>query len=260
MKKFGLTLGSGGARGVAHIGFLKALDENGIKPSWICGCSMGAIVGACYAKGMTPDEMIEEARKIKLFQIVALDPFPYNNRGFAQGSKMEKVIAKYLKGSTFENLNIPFSCVSYDLLEGKTIWHTDGDLIKAVRASSNVPILFEPLKDNGRLLVDGGLNERVPVNYTRMMGAETVIAVDVLGDPRPTSNIKNLISLVMRTTDVLEYTVAKYKKEEEKANLLLQVDIGDASQYQIKTVNLAYEAGYKLGIDSIDKIKALLAD
>ena len=260
MKKFGLTLGSGGARGIAHVGFLKALDENGIKPSWICGCSMGAIVGACYAKGMTPDEMIDVARKTKLRQIIALDPFPYNNKGFAQGNRLEKVISKLLAGTSFESLNIPFSCVSYDLLQAKTIWHTDGDLIKALRASSNIPIAFEPLKYDGMMLVDGGINERVPIEYTRKMGADIVIAVDVLGDVRPTNDIKNLLALVFRATDILEYTVAKYKKDEEKADLLLSLDIGDASQYQIKTINLAYEAGYKLGIDNIDKIKALLSD
>ena len=260
MKKFGLTLGSGGARGIAHIGFLKALEENGIKPSCICGCSMGSIVGACYASGMTPDEMIVSARKLKLYQILALDPFPYNNKGFAQGAKLEKVLAKFLNGVTFENLQIPFSCVSYDLLEGKTIWHKDGNLLKAVRASSSVPIVFEPVKEDGRLLVDGGINERVPIKYTRKMGADLVIAVDVLGEVRPTKNIKNLIELVTRATDILEYTVAKYKKKEEKADLLLMVDIGDASQYQLKTINLAYEAGYKLGIENIDKIKELLKD
>lgn len=260
MKKFGLTLGSGGARGIAHIGFLKALEENNIKPDYICGCSMGAVVGACYAYGMTPDEMIEAARKLKLFQLITLDPFPYNNKGFAQGSKMEKVLAKFLKDATFESLKIPFSCVSYDLLAGETVWHKDGNLIKAVRASSNIPILFEPLKDENRLLVDGALNERVPIKYTREMGADLVIAVDVLGDVRPTPEIKNLVSLVMRATDILEFSLAKYKKEEEKADLLLMVDIGDASQYQIKTVNAAYEAGYKLGIENIDKIKALLSD
>ena len=260
MKKFGLTLGSGGARGIAHVGFLKALEENGIKPDWICGCSMGAIVGACYAYGMTPDEMIASAKKIKLFQILALDPFPYNNKGFAQGAKLEKVLAKFLKGATFENIKIPFSCVSYDLLEGKTIWHHDGNLLRAVRASCSIPIVFEPVKDNGRLLVDGGINERVPIKYTREMGADIVIAVDVLGDVRPTKRIKNLIELVTRATDILEFTVAKYKKDEEQADLLLPVDLGDASQYQIKTVNLAFEAGYKLGMENIDKIKALLND
>ena len=260
MKEFGLTLGSGGARGIAHIGFLKALEENGIKPSYICGCSMGAIVGACYAHGMTPDEMIASAKKLKLFQILALDPFPYNNKGFAQGAKLEKVLAKYLKGATFENLNIPFSCVSYDLLEGKTIWHKEGNLLRAVRASCSIPIVFEPVKDSGRLLVDGGINERVPIKYTREMGADIVIAVDVLGDVRPTKRIKNLIELVTRATDILEFTVAKYKKDEEQADLLLPVDLGDASQYQIKTVNLAFEAGYKLGMENIDKIKALLND
>lgn len=260
MKEFGLTLGSGGARGIAHVGFLKALEENGIKPSYICGCSMGAIVGACYAYGMTPDEMIASAKKIKLFQILALDPLPYNNKGFAQGAKLEKVLSKFLKGATFENLKIPFSCVSYDLLEGKTIWHSDGNLLKAVRASCSIPIVFEPVKDNGRLLVDGGISERVPIQYTREMGADLVIAVDVLGDVRPTKKIKNLIELVTRATDILEFTVAKYKKDEEQADLLLSVDLVDASQYQIKTVNLAYEAGYKLGIDNIDKIKALLED
>ena len=260
MKKFGLTLGSGGARGIAHVGFLKALEENGIKPDWICGCSMGAIVGACYAYGMTPDEMITSAKKLRLFQILALDPFPYNNKGFAQGAKLEKVLTKFLKGATFENLKIPFSCVSYDLLEGKTIWHHDGNLLRAVRASCSIPIVFEPVKDNGRLLVDGGINERVPIKYTREMGADIVIAVDVLGDVRPTKKIKNLIELVTRATDILEFTVAKYKKDEEQADLLLPVDLGDASQYQIKTVNLAFEAGYKLGMENIDRIKALLND
>lgn len=260
MKEFGLTLGSGGARGIAHIGFLKALEENNIKPSYICGCSMGAVVGACYASGMSPDEMIEAARKLKLFQIVTLDPLPYNNKGFAQGTKMEKLLAKFLKDATFENLKIPFSCVSYDLLKGETVWHNDGNLIKAVRASSNIPLLFDPLKEDGRLLVDGALNERVPIKYTRSMGANTVIAVDVLGEVRPVENIKNIVTLLMRAADILEFSLAKYKKDEEKADLLLMVDIGDASQYQIKTINKAYEAGYKLGIENIDKIKALLED
>lgn len=258
MKKFGLTLGSGGARGIAHIGFLKALDENGIKPDYICGCSMGSIVGACYASGMTPDQMYETAKKLKLYQLIALDPFPYNNKGFAQGSKMEKILTKILGNITFDDLKIPFSCVSYDLLAGEIIWHTKGSVVKAIRASSNIPILFEPMKDGDRLLVDGGLSERVPINFTRKMGADLVIAVDVLGDVRPTKEIKNLVALVMRATDIMEYTVAKYKKEEEKADMLLTVDIGDASQYQIKTITKAYEAGYKLAIDNMEAIKALL--
>ncbi|MDE7158224.1 MAG: patatin-like phospholipase family protein, partial [Clostridiales bacterium] len=179
-KKLGLALGSGGSRGIAHIGFLKALEEAGITPDYVTGCSMGAVVGYVYCAGVSPDEMRKKVFTLKLSSIAAL------NVGKVEGlfrlTRARKQIAEFAGDKTFEELNIPFACVATDIDAGELVLLNEGNAIDAVLASSSIPGAFTPAKIGERRLVDGGVLERVPTEEVKAMGAEVVVAVDVLGD------------------------------------------------------------------------------
>ncbi len=257
MKKLGLALGSGGSRGVAHIGFLKALDEAGIQPDYICGCSMGAVVGAAYAAGMTPDEIWAVLGSIRARHILS---FKRRRGGMFGTKKIHKLLLKYLAEKEFSDLKIPFHCVATDMLSQKLIIFSKGKVAEAVVASSCVPFLFSPMEIGGMRLVDGGVLERVPVPHTKEMGADIVVAVDVLGWRTCSEKKPNAFGSLMQTLDVMDNARTK-KSREENANIVdfwLEPDLGDMSQSDFKNTERAYERGYALGVAYAPKIKEAL--
>ena len=184
-KKLGLVLGGGGARGLAHIGVLQVLEENHIPIHLIAGTSMGAIVGALYASGISPKAMCEEAHLgSKFMRIIQLIDFELIRGGYLfKGKRIRKLLAGYLgKERQFSELRVPFSAVAVDLLTGREVVLMEGNVVDAVRASMAVPGVFAPVEMGGKLLADGGVLNNVPVDVACQMGAEVVIAVDVLPD------------------------------------------------------------------------------
>ncbi len=260
-KKLGFALGSGGARGVAHVGFLKAMEENGITPDYISGSSMGAVVGSCYASGMTADEMMAEVRKLKPSEIFDWSMNPLGNGALMRTKKMTKKLENYLKDLTFNELKIPFVAVTSDLVSGKT-FVPDGEknVLPYVVASSSIPGIFSPAYIDGKALVDGGVGCRVPIAEVREMGAEIVVAVDVLGEIRPLEKRYNMIMVIFRMFEIMDDHLATRQKKKHKANLYLIPDLGDMSQYKFKDLDNAYEVGYKLGLKYAPKIKKLIAE
>lgn len=179
--KIGLVLGSGAARGWAHIGIINGLAEMGIEPDIVSGSSIGALVGAAYA-----------ADKVDLLQawtcsltwkeiIRFLDPTLLGG-GLIQGDRLTDFISEYVKNLEFESLKRQLGVVATDLETGREIWFREGPVMEAVRASISLPGLFTPLRHEGRWLVDGGLANPVPVSLCRAMGADIVIAVNLNGD------------------------------------------------------------------------------
>jgi NTE family protein len=179
--KIGLALGSGSARGWSHIGVIRALDEQGIEPDIITGCSIGALVGAAYAKGDL-DKLEDWVRQLRWKEIVDLMDISFLGGGFLKGDKLIEFFKKRTKDINIQDLDISYGAVTTDFDTGREIWLQSGSLLDAVRASIALPGLFTPVQREGRWHVDGGLVNPVPVSLCRAMGAEIVIAVNLNGD------------------------------------------------------------------------------
>lgn len=180
LPKIGLALGSGGPRGLAHIGVIKALEKENISIDFIAGCSIGAMVGGLYA--LTKDiAWIEKiAMETDWRRIISLLAEPsLLSGGLIGGEKIEKFLLDQVGKKKFQHLQIPFVAVATDINSGKEVRITEGDLVTAIRASSSVPLIFKPTKREERLLVDGGLSNPVPCDVVRKMGASVVIAVNL---------------------------------------------------------------------------------
>jgi len=175
----GIALGSGGARGLAHIGVLEELEAMGISPDIVAGTSIGSIVGAGYCAGQLP-EMRELALDIDLrtFLFKIMD-FGMPRSGLVEGKRVQELLEEIIGDRTFRDLQKPFRCVAADLKSGEEIVFTEGPLLHAIRASISIPGIFTPVKHGDGFLVDGGLVNPVPVDQLKAMGARITIAVDV---------------------------------------------------------------------------------
>ncbi|MCU0393595.1 MAG: patatin-like phospholipase family protein [Thermoflexibacter sp.] len=158
--KIGIVLSGGGARGISHLGVLEALEEHGIHPSHLSGVSAGAIVGALYAAGNRPWEILHFILKTKLFKFFKPDT---SLTGLLRIESTEKLYEKMLKENSFASLNIPLSVSATDIERGETVYFSQGELIKPLQASSCVPVLFAPVEINGKFYVDGGILNNLPV-------------------------------------------------------------------------------------------------
>ncbi len=258
-KKLGFALGAGGSRGVAHIGFLKAMEENGIKPDFISGTSMGSVVGACYAVGMSPDEMFKEIEGLKLFQFFDLSLNPIGNGALLRAKKIRKKLAKYLKDYTFEDLKIPFCSVATNLYTGRpVVFKGKEKLLDGVVASSTIPMIFKPFKKDDMLLVDGGITRRVPIDEVRELGAEVVVAIDVLGKLREENKKYNVFGVCTRMIDIMDSQITGHRRDKQNPDLFLEPNLGDMSQYKFKDLKIAFEKGYEFGKENANKIINLI--
>jgi len=182
-KKVGLALGSGAARGLAHIGVLAVLEREGIPIDLIAGTSAGAAIGAIYARSQDTSRMKELALGFGLKKLAPLVDPSLPKSGFIKGRKIEDLLASFIGGDIrFKDLKIPFACVATDVETGEEVVIDRGSVPEAVRASISVPVVFTVVKKGRRYLVDGGLVNPVPVSLARRMGADFVIAVNVIPD------------------------------------------------------------------------------
>jgi NTE family protein len=215
-KKIGLALGGGGAKGLAHIGVIKVLEKYGIPIDFIAGTSMGALVGGWYAI----------RKKIKLLETLFLEidnseTYSMNKVMKARDGALfsDKNVIRRLEGAfedlTFEDCQLPFAAVATDVATGEEVIIKEGRLADAVRASVSLPLIFKPVKRDGRLLIDGGFVNPVPADVVKDMGADFVIAVDVsskwLNIPENESTLKegNIHSVMSEVFSAIEYQVAK---------------------------------------------------
>lgn len=178
--RIGLALGSGSARGWAHIGVIRTLEQAGIKPDLICGTSTGALVAAAYAAGEL-DNFEQWLLELRLTDVISLLDVNLNG-GLIKGERLMEVFRNKFIDRPIDQLEIPYAAVATALHSGAEVWLREGSTIEAVRASIALPALFTPVLHDGRILVDGGLVNPVPVSLARAMGAELVIAVDLSAD------------------------------------------------------------------------------
>ncbi len=191
--KIGLALGSGVARGWAHLGVLRALERYGFKPDIVAGTSVGALVGGTYLAGYA--EVLEDwARSLNKVSIISYLDFRVRSGGMFGGRGLIEAMEKHMGGVIIEDLPIPFIAISTDLVTGHEVWLRKGSLIEAMRTSFSLPGVFEPVRVNGRWLIDGALVNPVPVSACQALGAQMTVAVnlnaDIIGKERASdSNI-----------------------------------------------------------------------
>jgi NTE family protein len=176
--KIGFALSGGAVRGAAHIGALRVLERADLRPDFIAGTSIGAIIGSAYAAGHSTEELERRFSDLDWFSLVR--PTLKLKQSLVDTGRLGKFLSTTLRLTTFEALQIPFAAVTCDLQSGDRVTLTRGDLVQAVRASSALPGIFPPEEIDGRMLVDGGVVQNLPAAAVREMGAEFVIGVDLL--------------------------------------------------------------------------------
>ena len=177
-RKIGIALGSGAARGWAHIGVLRALDAAGIVPDIVCGTSIGAVAGALYVEGRLA-RLEDWARRLDRVRLRRLFDFHFGSGGLIAGERIARALKPALQDLTIERMARRFACVATDLRTGEEVWLQQGSVIDALRASYAVPGIFPPVEIRGQRLIDGALSNPVPVSLCRALGASLVIGVNV---------------------------------------------------------------------------------
>nr|WP_269448546.1 patatin-like phospholipase family protein [Metabacillus kandeliae] len=251
--KIGLALGSGGARGFAHLGVLKILKDSQIPVSMIAGSSMGALIGGIYASGIELDRMykLAEAFKRKYY----LD-FTIPKMGFIAGKRVEELIKVFTMGKNIEDLAIPLAIVATDLYEGKKVVFKTGAVSKAVRASIAIPGIFVPVKADGRLLVDGGVIDRVPVSVVKEMGADLVIGVDV-SRVKQHEDIQSIFDVIMQSLDIMQEELLHHR--ETVSDLMMKPSVEQYSSRAFTSIQEIIGIGEQEALKHLPKIKLLIS-
>ncbi len=255
-KKIGLALSGGAARGFAHLGVLKVLEENNIPIDLIAGTSAGSFAGAAYASGLNAAQIIEMSREITWLKMAG---FSYSPKGFLTNSPMGSFIKKHFPESSFEKLKTPFAAVACDLETGsEIILKESGDLAFAIRASCSIPGVFVPLEDEqGRRLIDGGVVAPIPTQAVRELGAEKIIAVDVLacgstywGSP------STLLGVTFQSAMMLLRTASL--NQHYHADVVIIPEIAHLRPDEIGKLDAFVKAGEEAALGKLDEIKALI--
>lgn len=262
--KIGLALGSGGAKGLAHIGVIKILEENNIPIDFIAGSSIGALIGAHYALYKDSKKIEKIATETNWRTILNLFD-PTLSGGLIKGDKMEKLIKSWLKNSDFNDLKIPLTITTTDLITGREINIVSGSIIKAIRASLSVPAIFKPVEYNGKLLADGGLSNPLPDNIVRRMGADTVIAVNLDNDYFENGLKGNNLSLArvsIRALNIMRYHLAQNCLK--TADVVMEPKVGEVGLmgwskfFNSQETKQVIKAGEEAAIKFLPKIKKLI--
>lgn len=223
--RLGLALGGGAARGFAHIGVIQVLEEAGIRPDLVVGTSAGSLVAALYAHGKTGTELAAMALTM---DEAAITDWGFPSRGLIRGEALARYVREQTGGLPIEQMKLPLGIVATDLDSGAGVLFRRGDTGTAVRASSSVPAVFQPVKIGEREYVDGGLVSPVPVRYAREMGAEMVIGVDISTPPDGAAT-DGTMRLLLQTFAIMGKSINRYELRE--ADVVLRpalVGVGSA--------------------------------
>src|SRR6187455_310851 len=252
--KIALALGGGAARGFAHIGVIKALESHGIVPDMVIGTSSGSLVGALYASGYGGFDLQRTA--LQLDDTIIAD-WSLPDRGFIKGEALQNFVNQAVQNRPMEKLNKPFAVVATDLQSGEPIVFRTGNTGMAVRASSSVPGVFQPVTISGREYVDGGLVSPVPVRAARAMGADLVIAVYISNNPR-LGKTKDSVDVMLQTFAIMGQSIASYELSE--ADIVIRPDTGRIRSTAFEDRHLAIIEGEKAGLAAIAAIKQKIAE
>ena len=281
--RIALALGGGAARGWAHIGVLRALDEADIKVSMVAGTSIGALVGGCYLAGKL-DELEEFARSLTMRRIVALLDLAIGGSGLFGGMRLSKRMREHLADIDIEDLDRPFTAVATEIATGHEIWIHSGSLATAIHASYALPGIFEPVECNGRVLVDGALVNPVPVSVCRAQEERLVVAVnlhyDLYGrsavvrhaasetpsdededlpsaiDKRKSARL-GMTNVMVESFNIIQDRVSRARLAGDPPDLLMMPRLSDIGLSEFHRASEAIDRGYEEATMKIDYIKRL---
>ena len=255
LPKIGLALGGGAARGFAHVGVIQVLEEAGIKPDFVVGTSAGSLVAALYASGkngaqlQTVAETMEEAALTDWI-------LPFVSRGMLRGEALARYVSGQVGGKTIESFPMPLGIVATDLHSGQGVLFTRGDTATAVRASSAVPAVFQPVKIGTREYVDGGLVSPVPVRYARQMGAEVVIAVDISATPESNPALGTL-DILLQTFAIMSRSINTFELKE--ADVAVRPALAGVSSADFASKRRSIEAGRTAMLAALPQLRTAMA-
>jgi len=251
--KIALALGGGAARGFAHVGVIKALEAQGIVPDIIVGTSAGSVVAALYAGGANGFELQKLALSM---EDGSVSDWVLPDRGFIRGEALQNFVNKALVNRPMNALPRKLAVVATELQTGEMTVLRSGDVGLAVRASSSVPGVFQPVRIGGREFVDGGLVSPVPAKVARDMGADLVIAVDISSKPK-NAKVSSMIDVLLQTFTIMSTTVAQYQLGQ--ADVVIRPDVGSIGGTDFQSKHLAILEGEKAAAEKMEQIRAALA-
>ncbi|MHB1403752.1 MAG: patatin-like phospholipase family protein [Thiobacillus sp.] len=251
--RIALALGGGAARGFAHIGVIKALEAQGIVPDIVVGTSAGSVVGALYASGMSGFELQKVALQMEESMVV---DWTLPNRGMLKGEALQDFINRNVKSLTIQKMPRPLGVVATDLQSGDLVLFRRGDTGMAVRASSAVPGMFQPVEISGRDYVDGGLTSPVPAQSARAMGADFVIAVDISNVTRR-DKLVGTLDVLLQTFAIMGHTISRHELED--ADVVIRPKTAAVSSTDFEGRHLAIMEGEKAAAAIMPELKARLA-
>lgn len=251
--KVGLALGGGSSRGIAHIGAIRAFEENNINFDFIAGTSAGSLVGAMYASGKTANEMLKITKAIRLKDIKAGKLFmPSKTEGVQE--LIKEVMGEHAR---VENLKKPFAAIAVDLITGNEVIITKGDLSKACAGSCAIPGVFVPVQFGSMNLIDGGIQNNIPSDVPRYFGCDYVIAIDV-------NSTRGSGTTSLKIIDVLKTTIGIMSKSNcikgySDADIVIQPKMAKYNSNKLDEVDEMYAEGYKAALEQIPKILELIS-
>jgi NTE family protein len=251
--KIALVLGGGAARGFAHVGVIRALEQEKIPIDMVIGTSVGSLIGAIYANDLNSFELEWTAfllDKDSLFDYGILSAF--TGMGIAKGQKLEEFVKTKIATANIENLKLPFAAVAADLNRGTRVVLDSGSVAKAVHASSAIPGVFEPVELQGRLLVDGGVLDNIPITVAREKGADIVIAVDI-SENVANFNITNLVDVMIQAVNIMSNENANYRKKE--ADVLISPAVGNVAMLDFSQKKRCMQAGIDATQKAVPEIR-----
>lgn len=252
----GVALSGGSSRGLAHLGVLEVLDAAGINADMIAGTSMGAVVAGIYATG---GDMAMAAKFAAQMDEKAFFDLTIKKYGLLKGVRFQSVICTLTKDMDFEQTRIPLAVVACDLQTGERIVFREGKIHEAIRASISLPMIFVPHRYKGRILVDGGLVDRMPVGIVREdMGAEIVIGVDVGHRGQRLSEPESRRDVIFKTFDIMAWEIAK--RQQDAADFVITPAVKHISSYSLAQADECVELGRKAAREALPEIKRIIEE
>ena len=250
--RLGLALGGGAAKGFAHVGVIAVLEEAGLRPALVVGTSAGSVVGALYASGQSGPQLQRAA--LQMEEVAIADwMVPLVNRGVFKGEALARYVNEAVGGRLLEDMRIPFGVVATDLGNGQPVLFRRGDTGTAVRASSAVPAVFQPVRINGRDYVDGGLVAPVPVQFARQMGAELVIAVDISDAPEGQA-AGDTFQILLQTFNIMGKSINQY--ELRQADVVVRPSLVGLRSADFSARQRAIDAGRAAMLAALPQLRA----
>ncbi len=254
--RIALVLGGGAARGFAHVGVIRALEQEKIPIDLVVGTSVGSLIGAIYAADLDSFELEWTA-----FKLEKDDLFDYGvmaavmGMGLARGDKLEEFVKNRVKVANIENLKLAFAAVATDLNWGTKVVIDRGPVARAVRASSAIPGVFQPVQHMGKLLVDGGVVDNIPISVARAKGADIVVAVDISENVGNT-NITNLVDVMIQATNIMFALNVDHSKKD--ADVLITPPVGNVGMLDFTQKKRCMQAGIEAARRAVPEIRRVV--